>query len=76
MAAKLARLTHKNSDTTASRDRELYHLPFSLQAAGPENFGYTLIQFIYYDQFHTTTPTTTAAAAAAAVAIPAMKLGQ
>jgi hypothetical protein len=45
MAAKLIRLTQKNSDTTASSGRELYHLQFSLQAAGPETFGYTL----YYD---------------------------
>jgi hypothetical protein len=41
MAAKLTRLTHKNSDTTASSDRELYHLQFSLQAASSETFGYT-----------------------------------
>jgi hypothetical protein len=39
----------QNSATTASRDRELYHFQFSLQAASPETFGYTLI---YY---HTTT---------------------
>jgi len=34
MAAKLTRLTH----------RELYHLQFSLQAASPETFGYTLVR--------------------------------
>jgi hypothetical protein len=28
--------------TTASSGRELYHLQFSLQAASPEIFGYTL----------------------------------
>jgi hypothetical protein len=31
------------SDTTAPNGRELYHLQFSLQAASPETFGYTLI---------------------------------
>jgi hypothetical protein len=43
MAAKLTRLTHKNSDTTASNGRDLYHLQFSLKAASPETFGYTLV---------------------------------
>jgi hypothetical protein len=38
MAAKLIRLTHKNSDTTASSGRELYSLQFLLQAASPETF--------------------------------------
>jgi hypothetical protein len=33
----------QNSDTTASSGRELYHLQFSLQAASPETFGYTLV---------------------------------
>jgi hypothetical protein len=33
----------QNSDTTAPNGRELYHLQFSLQAASPENFGYTLL---------------------------------
>jgi len=33
----------QNSDTTALSDRELYHLQFSLQAASPETFGYTLV---------------------------------
>jgi hypothetical protein len=41
MAAKLTTLTH--SDTTAPNGRELYHLQFSLQAASPETFGYTLV---------------------------------
>jgi hypothetical protein len=40
--------THKtdsqNSDTTAPSGRKLYHLQFILQAAGPETFGYTLLQ--------------------------------
>jgi hypothetical protein len=35
----------QNSDTTASSGRELYHLQFSLQAASPETFGYTLVQW-------------------------------
>jgi hypothetical protein len=43
----LWRKTHKtdsqNSDTTASSGRELYHLQFSLQAASPETFGYTVV---------------------------------
>jgi hypothetical protein len=43
-AAKLTRLIHKNSDTTAPSGRELYHIQFSLQAASPETFGYTLTQ--------------------------------
>jgi hypothetical protein len=37
MVAKFTRLTH-----TAPNGREMYHLQFSLQAAGPETFGYTL----------------------------------
>jgi hypothetical protein len=44
MAAKLTRLTHKNSDTTACSGRELYHMQFSLQVASPELFGNTLIK--------------------------------
>jgi hypothetical protein len=43
MAAKLTRLTHKNSDTNGPSGRELYHLQFLLQAASPETFGYTLV---------------------------------
>jgi hypothetical protein len=43
--------THKtdsqNSDTTASSGRELYHLQFSLEAASPETFGYTLVHNFY-----------------------------
>jgi hypothetical protein len=33
----------QNSDTTATSGREVYHLQFSLQAASPETFGYTLV---------------------------------
>jgi hypothetical protein len=44
----------QNSDTTALSGRELYHLQFSLQAASPETFGYTLALFfspcVPYDQ--------------------------
>jgi hypothetical protein len=34
----------QSSDTTARSGRELYYLQFSLQAASPETFGYTLLQ--------------------------------
>jgi hypothetical protein len=51
MAAKLARVTHKIIDTTARSGRELYCLQFSLQAASPETFGYTLVHV--YDHGHT-----------------------
>jgi hypothetical protein len=44
MVAKLITLT-QNSDITAPSGRELYHLQFSLQAASPETFGYTLVSF-------------------------------
>jgi hypothetical protein len=37
----------RNSDTTARNGRELYHLQFSLQAASPETFGYTLVYRIF-----------------------------
>jgi hypothetical protein len=33
----------QNSDTTASSGREFCHLQFSLHAASPETFGYTLV---------------------------------
>jgi hypothetical protein len=33
----------QNSDTTVPSGRELYDLQFSLHAAGPETFGYTLV---------------------------------
>jgi hypothetical protein len=42
MAAKLTRLNHKIA-ISAPSGRELYHLQFSLQAASPETFGYTLV---------------------------------
>jgi len=44
MAAKLTTLTQQNSDTTAPSGKELYPLKFSLQAASPETFGYTLVE--------------------------------
>jgi hypothetical protein len=34
----------QNSNTTAPSGRELYNLQFSLQAASPETFGYTLVR--------------------------------
>jgi hypothetical protein len=37
----------QNSDTTALSCRNLYHLQFSLQAASPETFGYTLVYHVY-----------------------------
>jgi hypothetical protein len=43
MAGKKNYTDSQNSDTTASSGRELYHLQFSLQAASPETFGYTLV---------------------------------
>jgi hypothetical protein len=42
MAAKLTRVT-QNGDTIAPSGRELYHLQFSLHAANPETFGYSLV---------------------------------
>jgi len=46
MAAKLTRLTHKITIQLHS-GRELYHLQFSLQAASPETFGYTLVCLLH-----------------------------
>jgi len=43
MAAKTHWTDSQNSDTAAPRGWELYHLEFSLQAASPETFGYTLV---------------------------------
>jgi hypothetical protein len=43
MAAKLSILTHKIPIQPAPSGRDLYHLQFSLQAASPETFGYTLV---------------------------------
>jgi hypothetical protein len=37
----------QNSDTTAPDGRELYHLQFSLQAASPETFEYTLVNVLW-----------------------------
>jgi hypothetical protein len=45
MAAKLTRLTHK---IVIHLQRELYHLQFSLQAASPETFGYTLVHNVNF----------------------------
>jgi hypothetical protein len=45
MAAKLTRLTHKMA-IQMHTGKELCHLQFSLQAAGPETFGYNLVYFI------------------------------
>jgi hypothetical protein len=42
MAAKFT--DSQYSDTTAPSGGELYHLQFSLQAASPETYGYTLVQ--------------------------------
>jgi hypothetical protein len=39
----------QNSDSTAPSGRELYHLQFSLQAASPETFGYTLVCLKKFD---------------------------
>jgi hypothetical protein len=38
----------QNSDKTAPSGRELYRIQFSLQAASPETFGYTLVQEITF----------------------------
>jgi len=43
MATKLNRMTQQNSDRTAPSSTELYHLQFSLPAARPKTFGYTLV---------------------------------
>jgi hypothetical protein len=40
----------QNSDATAPSGRELYHLQFSLQAASPETFGYTLVFHMALDK--------------------------
>jgi len=42
MASKLTRLTHRIT-IPAPNGRGLYHFKFSLQAASPETFGYTLV---------------------------------
>jgi hypothetical protein len=43
MTTKLTKSDSYNSDTTAPSGRELYLLQFSLQAASPVAFGYTLV---------------------------------
>jgi len=43
MVARLARLTHKIVIQLHLVARELYHLQFSLQAASPGTFRYTLL---------------------------------
>jgi len=43
MVKKLTRMTHKIAIQLHTSGRDLYHLQFSLQAASPETFGYTLI---------------------------------
>jgi hypothetical protein len=43
MEAKTHQTDSQNSDTTAPGGRELHHLQFSLQAASPETFRYTLV---------------------------------
>jgi hypothetical protein len=43
MAAKPTKLTHKIATQLHQVARSWYHLQFSLQAASPETFGYTLI---------------------------------
>jgi hypothetical protein len=40
----------QNSDVTAPNGRELYHFQFSLQAASPETFGYTLVTSTFLDR--------------------------
>jgi hypothetical protein len=52
----------QNNDITLPSGRELYHLQFSLQAASPETFGYTLVHWrrisglTFADQYHNLTP--------------------
>jgi hypothetical protein len=55
MAAKSTKSDSQNSDTTARSGRELYHLQFSLQAASPETFGYSLVLTIYFLYFQAST---------------------
>jgi hypothetical protein len=43
MASKLTRLTHKLAIQLHPVAESWYHLQFSLQAASPETFGYTLV---------------------------------
>jgi len=48
LAAKLTRLSHKIAIQLHLVAGEVYHLQFSLQAASPETFGYTLVYFEIY----------------------------
>jgi hypothetical protein len=43
MVVKLTKNDSRNIDKTAPGGKELYRLQFSLQAASPETFGYTLV---------------------------------
>jgi hypothetical protein len=43
MAAKLTRLTHKIAIQLHLVAQSLYHLQFSLQAASPATFGYSVV---------------------------------
>jgi len=57
MAAKLTRLIHKIAiQLHLVSGRDLYHLLFSLQAANPGTFGYTLvysaISYIHMQRCH------------------------
>jgi hypothetical protein len=45
---KTRKADSQNSDATAPSGRELYHLQFSLHAASPETFGYTLVWLLLY----------------------------
>jgi hypothetical protein len=47
MAAKLTRLTHKIA-IQLHEVAGLYHSQFSLQAASPETFGYTLVYNFWF----------------------------
>jgi hypothetical protein len=42
----------QNRDTTAPNGRELYYLQFSLHAASPETFGYTIVACRSPHKFH------------------------
>jgi hypothetical protein len=51
MVAKLTRLTHKIA-MQSHLVVESYHLQFSLQAASPETFGYTLVSCYAAEYFY------------------------
>jgi hypothetical protein len=52
IAAKLTGLDSSNGVTTTPSGRELYHLQFSLKAASPEAFGYTVVCWTCQREFH------------------------